>query len=197
MKVRILCMTLLLPVLMNAQTDEINISAAFTTSLSLRITGNANVEWVVATIDDYKEGFWPAERKVPFEVSASVNYSVEVSMNDLSDGAGNTLDIENVGFRIEGNGTDMHDRLGTSHVWTKGTGNLSGVYVASTTPQTLLTPGPDGNAGGYDQNQFKLRIGLASENIRNQSGLPSLLDQNITPGTYTSVVTLTAIPVYE
>ena len=193
MKVKVLFLTLLLPVLMNAQTDEINISAAFTTSLSLRITGNANVEWVVATIDDYKEGFWP----VPFEVSASVNYSVEVSMNDLTDGAGNTLDIENVGFRIEGNGTAMHDRLGTSHVWTKGTGNLSGVYVASTTPQTLLTPGPDGNAGGYDQNQFKLRIGLASENIRNQSGLPSLLDQNITPGTYTSVVTLTAIPVYE
>ncbi|MEM8896973.1 MAG: hypothetical protein AAGC85_02670 [Bacteroidota bacterium] len=198
MKIRILCLILLLPVFVQAQTDEINISAAFTTSLSLRITGNPNVEWVFTTIDHYKNGFNPIKRVVGFEVSASVNYRVEVGMTEMTSEAGDVLDIGNIAFRADVNTAEMRAKHGSAFVWASGSrDDYSNAYPASTTPIPIILPGPDGNAGDYDDNQYRLRIGLGGSVVRNLNDMPTLLDQNIAPGTYSAVVTLDAIPVYE
>ncbi|MEM7512462.1 MAG: hypothetical protein AAF388_16125 [Bacteroidota bacterium] len=198
MKVRLLCLALLLPVFVQSQTDEINISAAFTTSISLRITGDKNVEWVFSTIDHYTKGFNPVKRRVAFEVSASVNYRVELSMTEMTNAAGDVLDIRNIGFRADANGSDMVAKHGSTFVWATGSNpEYSGLFKSSTTPFPIILPGPDGNAGNYEDNQFRIRIGLGSSNVRNLTDMATLLDQNITPGTYTAVVTLEALPEFD
>ena len=40
-----------------AQADDINISAAFTESIELRITTGGDISWSFTTINDYKNGF--------------------------------------------------------------------------------------------------------------------------------------------
>ncbi|MEL6194192.1 MAG: hypothetical protein AAFR66_19180 [Bacteroidota bacterium] len=198
MKIRILCLALLLPVFVQSQTDEINISAAFTTSLSLRITGDPNVEWVLTTIDQYKNGFNPAARKVGFEVSSSVSYRVEIGMTEMTSASGDILDIGNIAFRADVNTAEMRAKHGSSFIWASGNrDDYSSAYPASTTPIPIILPGPDGNAGGYDQNQFRIRIGLGGPVVRNLNDMPTLLDQNIPPGVYAAVVTLEAIPEFE
>ncbi|MEM9936415.1 MAG: hypothetical protein AAF824_22505, partial [Bacteroidota bacterium] len=52
-----------------AQSDEINISAAFSTFIDLKIVGNANVDWVISTITEYETGFNPGANMVTFQVS--------------------------------------------------------------------------------------------------------------------------------
>ncbi|MEM8896974.1 MAG: hypothetical protein AAGC85_02675 [Bacteroidota bacterium] len=192
----------LAPVLTFSQTDEINISAAFTTSISLKIDGSPNVEWTVTSIDQYKNGFMPNQRLVPFSVSASVNWRVEISNTDFVSPEGNSIDLRNVGYRVTPRNNDVKAEYNSRFIWgTKdGEGHnagLSGLYIASDIAKTIIEPGPAGNAGNYDQNAFILRIGLASYNIRDVTGFATLLDQNIAPGTYSATVRLEALPVFE
>ncbi len=61
--------------------------------------------------------------------------------------------------------------------------------------QTLFNSGPEGNAGGFEDNPLMLIIGLGYHGQTKAWGMKNMLDQNITPGTYTGTMTLTAIPV--
>ncbi len=202
MKRLLLLFLSLAPVFTFSQSDEINISAAFTTSISLRIDGSPNVEWNVTTIDQYKNGFMPMQREVPFSVSASVNWRVEISNTDFVSPAGNTVDLRNVGYRVRPNGADVKGTYNSRFIWGPKDGenhsaSLSGLYIASDVAKTIIEPGPAGNAGNYEDNAFVLRIGLASGNIRGVTGFKTLLDQNIAPGTYSATVRLEALPVFE
>lgn len=144
----------------------------------------------------------PMKREVPFSVSASVNWRVEISNTDFVSPAGNRVDLRNVGYRVRPRNDDMKAQYNSRFIWGPKDGeghnsSLSGLYIASDVAKTIIEPGPDGNAGNYDDNAFVLRIGLASYNIRDVTGFETLLDQNIAPGTYSATVRLEAIPVFE
>lgn len=176
---------------------QTQLNAIFAASIDLRVE-DATVTWAVATIEDYVKGFWPVQRPIPFSVSSSTNWRLDVVNTPMVNGEGVELNIQNLAYRLEPADNMVRDKHGINYNWPIGDGgrvgtrNLSGIYVAGFTPKTILIPGPAGNAGSYAQNAFKIRIGFASPNIRGVTGLPTLLDQNIAPGTYTTILTLTA-----
>ena len=186
---------------LHAQTDEINISAAFSTFIDLKIVGNANVEWVITTIDDYKKGFTPSQNMITFQVASSNNFSVAMSMTPLADASGNEIDLKNIlvrlfvptsrsaekGVRWDWGTEDYYTRT-TASGWLK-----SALWYPSSTEKVILQPGSQGNAGTYEQNEFNIGLGLGHSATSNV-GMTNLLEQNISPGTYTGTMTLTAIP---
>ena len=191
------------PCITFAQTDEINISASFAESIELRFTTSGSVNWTFSTIAHYKNGFWPAERILDFEVSASVNFLVQCQITPMVNGEGEALDMGNISIR-PGVASDRLSQRGTRWDWAAGdvTAYTNGGGVARgdlffgdkfATPRTILVPGPEGNAGGYDINKFKFLIGIGRYEQTKLNGMPRMLDQNISPGTYTGTVILTAL----
>ncbi|MEM8897865.1 MAG: hypothetical protein AAGC85_07160, partial [Bacteroidota bacterium] len=68
-------------------------------------------------------------------------------------------------------------------------------FYAEQAEVKILESGPEGNAGSYEENQFKIWWRLGYTTHTSKIGLPPLLDQNIAPGTYTTTMTLTAMPI--
>ena len=184
-----------------AQTDEINISATFSTFIDLRIVGSSNAEWVISTIDQYKTGFTPSSNKITFQVASSNDFSVEMRMAPLADGNGNEVDLKNVLVRLfvpisrsGEQGTRWNFApLDYYRIVSESSLLKSGCYFPTTTDKPILLPGPDGNAGTYEDNEFVIAIGLGRVSATKEIGMTSLLDQNISPGVYTSTMVLTAI----
>lgn len=179
--------------------DEINIEANFSQFIHLQVL-QSDVYWEIKTIQDYKDGFWPVERPIPFQVASNTNFRVDYFNTPMVDGQGNEVTLENMAYRLEPANNSIKSDYKSRYDWSPtqdGGGvsaNLSGIYIASLSPRTILVPGPNGNAGAYEENYWKIRIGFASANIRAITGLPRLLEQNIQPGTYVSKLTLTAVP---
>ena len=182
-----------------AQSDEINISAAFTSSIDLRVTSGANINWTFATLDDYKNGKcgFPV-----FQVASSVNFNVYFSMTPFTSPDGDEIDLKNITYWwgvAEAKSAEVGDRIvfGDPHYGT-GTGAVhAGVYhgglnYGTTTEMHLIGPGPDGNAGDYEENTFTISICINHGSHRATVGMPALLDQNIAPGTYTATIKLEA-----
>ncbi|MEM6767494.1 MAG: hypothetical protein AAF655_21325 [Bacteroidota bacterium] len=191
-----------IPASVFSQSDEINISASFAQSIELRITNGANVSWTFTTISQYETGFSPQSRHVDFEVASSINFSVQFEMGPMTNAGGDQLDIGNISLRpcikLEDIGL-----IGTRHEFGESTysvpvnskGYLAGkVFPANAGVQTLFTPGPNGNAGDFSDNQLAIRIGMGAYGQTQWWGMKTMLEQNITPGTYTGTMTLTAIP---
>ncbi|MEM6766913.1 MAG: hypothetical protein AAF655_18395, partial [Bacteroidota bacterium] len=154
-----------------AQSDEINISAAFSTFIDLKIVGNANVDWIISTISNYENGFAPSKNLVTFQVSSSNNFSVAMSMTPMSDGNGNEVDLRNIAVRLfvpearaveEGVRWDFapgdYYSKGSSGGWRK-----SAMWTPTSSDKTILLPGSHGNAGGYVENEFLLALGLGTK----------------------------------
>lgn len=183
-----------------AQSDEINISAAFTSSIDLRIASGANINWTFATLKDYNEGKcgFPV-----FQVASSVNFNVYFSMTPFTSPDGDEIDLQNITYWwgvAKEKSAEVGDRIvfGTPH-FTEGTNAVhAGVYhgglnYATTTEMHLIGPGPGGNAGNYEENTFTIAICINHGSHRAIVGaLPNLLDQNIAPGTYTATIKLEA-----
>ncbi|MEM7660149.1 MAG: hypothetical protein AAF399_28830, partial [Bacteroidota bacterium] len=178
-------------------TDQIEVSASFSTFMELEIY-EATVNWSIQTVEDYTTGFWPIERPIPFSVASSTNFRIDYRNTPMVNEQGVEIDIQNMAYRLEPANNDVKAEYGIRYQWPVGDGGrkgkdkLSGIFVASFTDRTILLPGPAGNAGSFEKNAWKIRIGFASPNIRAITGLPILLDQNIAPGTYTTILTLTA-----
>ena len=192
-----------------AQSDEINISAAFRSFIDLRVTDGANVDVTISTLDQYKQGVLMGYSS--YEVSSSNRFSVNIGFTPISNAEGDELDLKNLTYQLSCRGTTLSGNVspvgGTK--WDFGSPNTSfttsaigsgtlssGLYVATSSPYPIILPGPDGNAGSYDANSFNLPWRLGWGGFLNYEGIkmPSLLDQNIAPGTYTCTVTLEAIP---
>ncbi len=192
------------PCISFAQSDEINISASFAQSITLRITDGANVEWTFTTINHFKNGFAPYSRHVKFEVASSVDFSIQFELTDMTSAAGDLLDLGNFSIRpaLEQEDKDM---LGTSIAFGDGYSNAynddprylvrGDVFRGDGGVQTLFNAGPEGNAGGFEDNPLMVIIGLGYHGQTKAWGMQNMLDQNITPGTYTGTMTLTAIPI--
>ncbi|MEM9934879.1 MAG: hypothetical protein AAF824_14735 [Bacteroidota bacterium] len=188
-----------------AQADDINISAAFTESIELRITTGGDISWSFTTINDYKNGFLAHKRMVEYEVASSVNFSVQCQITAMTNANGDELNLGNISLRPGVKDEYLGDR-GSRWEWSEGdesayTTNHKGVTRGDiffgdklTSPRTLVVPGPTGNAGDFSQNQYVFMIGMGAKGHIVDNGLPPMLDQNISPGTYTGTIILTAIP---
>ena len=185
-----------------AQSDEINISAAFSSSIDLRVTDGANINFSFTSLEEYQQG---KSGPAWFEVASSVNFNVDISMTPFTNADGDEIALKNLSFRVgvpsaraseEGVRWNFGSWNTSSGSITYGDNYLSGISYATTTPRTILTAGPSGNAGSYEDNRFRISffLGYASHQVIQEINLPTLLDQNIAPGTYTCTVTLEAIP---
>ena len=203
MKKLLFCLFLAVPCINFAQTDEINISASFAESIELRFTTSGDVSWTFSTISHYKNGFLPKKRIVDYEVSASVNFLVQCQITPMTNGNGDELNLGNISLR-PGISNDYVGDRGSRWEWAEGDrgtftndSNISrgdifyGDQLA--TPRTPVVPGPNGNAGGFEKNRYKLLIGMGAFSQTQHNGMSTMLDQNISPGVYTGTIVLTAL----
>ncbi|MEM9935601.1 MAG: hypothetical protein AAF824_18390, partial [Bacteroidota bacterium] len=159
-----------------------------------------------STITHYEKGKRVSSysKKTGFEVSSSTSFTVEFSCTAFSSADGNTLDIRNLTFHILTE-EDVNATQGSR--WNPLTQDIvqlngksfdthykTGIYVASTTPKAIIEPGPNGNAGQFEENRYYIEFYIGWRDHLERQGVPILLDQNIQPGTYTTTMTLTAIP---
>lgn len=186
-----------------AQSDEINISASFSQSIALRVTSGANLNFTFSTLEDYQKGKFGVSN---FEVASSTDFNIDVSFTPLTNPAGDEIELKNITHRLS---FSLERMVEQGLRWNFGTPNTSRgssvgdnnhhgpISFATTSPRTILTPGTNGNAGSYEENQFRIVLCLGLPYHTNDPAikLPTLLDQNIAPGTYTCTVTLEAIPV--
>ncbi|MEM9936886.1 MAG: hypothetical protein AAF824_24875 [Bacteroidota bacterium] len=184
------------------QSDEINISAAFNQSIELQIVGNANCSFTFSSVNHYKNGFAAnsnhGSNHIQFQVESSTNFQVDMTNTDFTDGDGNILDSRF--FHVRLMNLNNVSQIGSRFTFSPGNGfsipaNGSDAYILDKATKTLILPGPNGNAGNFEENHFQIRIGVGIAGILKKNNLPNMLDANITPGTYTSVLTLTAVPV--
>lgn len=187
-----------------AQSDEINISASFTQSIELRVIGNSSLNFTFSTISHYQGGQHKSNNAVGFEVASSTSFEVQAQFTPFTNESGDQIDIDNVTYHIGippdkvsewGKRWDLPKPVEELVNRISGSLHIYGFFVASSSPQTMITPGPEGNAGGFDENRFYLTICIGWWNHIKRIGKPQLLDQNIQPGTYNCTMTLTAIPV--
>ncbi len=170
--------------------DNIQLQAAFSSSIDLNVTAGSTINFSVATLGEYTGGVAsPYDYFADFEVSASQHFQVILSSSPFSDGNGHNLSEGNFGYRLIDNGTY---EAGTHHLLLGGSGSPSGLAVLGP-PRTIIEATGNGNAGPASANAYRIHFELGTPETRALSGLPTLLDQRIAPGIYTGVVTLTAL----
>ncbi|MEL6194820.1 MAG: hypothetical protein AAFR66_22355 [Bacteroidota bacterium] len=188
-----------------AQSDEINISASFAQSIELRITSGGTMNWTFSSLNDYNKGKYADAN---FQVASSTSFEVSAAFTPFTNENGNQIDLRNLTYHIgiaEGRQNEKGVRwdfpapdYSRHNMRAMASGGVThyfvGFFTGSETDKTILTPGPSGNAGSFDDNTFCIRMSLGWSTHNQQMGIPILLDQNIQLGTYTCTMTLTAIP---
>lgn len=183
-----------------AQSDEINISASFAQSIALTVYDGANITFEFNSLEKYQSGLSGSSK---FQVSSSTSFNVDMSFTPFVNADGDEIDLKNLEFSLAATGS-TNTPAGQGDKWNFGTGNITsrnlpGVQrnYATLEPRTVVLAGPSGNAGSTDENDFIVYFDFGVPTWLNSAeiGLPTLLEQNIAPGTYTCTVTLEAIPV--
>ncbi len=193
------------PLFSFSQTDEINISASFAQSISLRVTGGGSLTASISSLQQYKSGI--CFSYAYFEVASSTNFETTLKGTPLVNASGDEIDSRNLTYWHavpEERASEHNNRwnFGTPHsssyegqIHDHGNAFQSGISYVTTDARTLMKPGPSGNAGDYDDNKFIIAFCLGRHRHLPGIDMPVLLDQNIAPGTYTCTITLEAIPV--
>ncbi|MEM7511470.1 MAG: hypothetical protein AAF388_11090 [Bacteroidota bacterium] len=186
-----------------AQSNEINISASFAQSIELKIVSGGSMNFTFTTLERYQNG---TSAIANFQVASSTDFEVAIGFTPFTNADGDEIDLSNLNYCLAVLPEDLGDagqrwNFATPEyeVWdlVKASSwkyHFTGIYTSSQGEKTVITPGPSGNAGNFSENSFFLQIRLADRTYQNVANAPSLLDQNIQPGTYTCTVTLTALP---
>ena len=186
----------------HAQSDEINISASFAQSIELKIIGGASASFTFATISQYQNGYNSGTApgsKIRFQVASSTNFQLDVAHTPFTSEKGDVLESRYFFYRFQNR--NGNEEYGSRFIWgdydlhSGENSATSGSYVMDGSTKTVIEPGPAGNAGNFEDNDYNIVIGCGNVHIRAVHNLPTLLDANITPGNYTATMTLTAVPV--
>lgn len=179
--------------------------------LRMTITNGGNIEFVFNSIDDYRSGLSadaatsgsanPATSdgfyQTDFTVSSStrwlINYGSEQATFIGTDNPANNLGLDNVGFTLVNNGTNIFEGAGQPQGTTAGsslfsapTDNANGVAALEVYPVALLEDNDDGtisNAGDATENSFSLlwRCGTGEVGPVVPMNAVSLLNQQPSP----------------
>jgi hypothetical protein len=175
--------------------------------LRMTITNGGNIEFVFNTIDDYKNGLSadaasaaanPASSRpmytTDFTVSSStrwaVNYGAEEATFIGTDDPANTLTLDNVGFTITNNGTNVFETgakgttVGAS-LFSNPTDGATIVSALQAYPTLLLEDNDqiEANAGDAADNSFTInwRCGTAEAGAVAPMNAVKLIDQTPSP----------------
>ena len=156
--------------------------------LRMTITNGGNIEFVFNTIEDYKNGLSseigganpiPLTNnfyKTDFTVSSSTRWKLEYGTEEATflgtDKPANTFALNNVGFKITNNGTNIFETGATigltpaAQLWSVPTTGATKITALQTYPTTLITDNTvatNSNAGDAADNSFTLnwRCGTA------------------------------------
>ncbi|MEZ4773651.1 MAG: hypothetical protein R3D00_10760 [Bacteroidia bacterium] len=189
--------SLLLVLILNAvwllaQADDLELmlqSPSGNSSIALNIVQGGNVRFQVNSISDYTHGV-PASATPVFEVNSTVNFRVMLSATPMINAWGYSLDINNFGYRVNSIGLNKTGR----NFKMFGTGENPSKIQTLGHEAEIITSHAQGNAGNGKKNKFELLFELGTEDVRQESGLPSLLEQKIHLGSYSSVINLVVLP---
>ncbi len=161
----------------------IPVSVSLTGILRLNVTSGGNIEFQVNTLEHYTNGIPnSAAYDTKFTVASSVDFKVTMSTEDEklkgTDNASNTLELNNIGYKVDKTGTD-----GT--VGTEWAIPSNSTVTALQKTQDIIT-GQDGkSAGDISKNQFVIHWQLGGTTAG------SLLSQNLPSDRYSTNVFLT------
>ncbi|MDX2249547.1 MAG: hypothetical protein SF052_22375 [Bacteroidia bacterium] len=177
-------------VFLPAQTDDLELmfnTPSSSSSIELKIVQGGNVSFQVNSIAEYQNGV--SARSLPtFEVNSTVNFRVQLSATPFVNAWGHALDANNFGYRV--NSIGLHKTGRNFKMF--GTGvNPSKMQLLGQEAE-IITSHAQGNAGNGKKNRFELHFELGTADVRTESGLPSLLEQKIHLGSYSSAITLVA-----
>ena len=146
-----------------AQSDEINISASFAQSIELRITSGGTMNWTFSSLNDYNKGKYADAN---FQVASSTSFEVSAGFTPFTNESGDQIDLRNLTYHIgiaEGRQNEKGVRwdfpapdYSRHNMRAMPSGGVThyfvGFFTGSETDKTILTPGPSGNAGSFDDN---------------------------------------------
>lgn len=176
-----------------AQTDDLELmlnTPAATASIELQVVSGGNVSFQVNSISDYTQGVIAASAPV-FGVNATVNFRVTLSATSLVNAWGYSLDANNFGYRVHSIGTF---KAGQNFHLLGEEENPSRIKLLGEEAE-IISSFAQGNAGNSKKNKFELIFELGTAAVRAESGLPSLLEQKIHIGSYSSIVTILALSI--
>jgi hypothetical protein len=158
--------------------------------LNLLLTPLISIHTGIANTDRYH---------TDFTVASSVDFDVLMYAEGLnmlgSDNTANQLDIENVGYILETNGTGAANGGNYTFQNDAGDGTLSTITeLSATTTNAIITGVAGSSAGNVAQNAFIVNWELATGALRGVTGLGTLLAQSIAPDRYTTNVFLVLQP---
>ncbi|MEZ4828659.1 MAG: hypothetical protein R3C61_20595 [Bacteroidia bacterium] len=176
---------------LRSQTDDLDLlfSPPPSTSISLQIVQGSNVRFQVNSIHDYSEGV-TAVSSPTFEIDANVNFNVRLSSTPFINAWGYSLNPANFGYRVNSLGQHKTGR----NFKMFGTGENPSKIQPLGMEAEIISTHAQGNAGNGKKNKFELLFELGTEDVRQESGLPSLLEQKIHLGSYSSVINLVVLP---
>ncbi len=179
--------------------------------LRMTITNGGNIEFVFNSIDDYRdglsadavtsgsanpttsEGFYQTDFTVASSTRWKVTYGSEQATFIGTDNPGNTLDLDNVGFELEENGTHDFEAAGSGKATTANaslfstpTNNATEVAALQVYPIDLIEDNDDAgtsNAGDATENSFSIlwRCGTGENTGTVPMATESLLNQQPSP----------------
>jgi hypothetical protein len=178
--------------------------------LRMTITNGGNIEFVFNTIDDYKNGlsadalasgsanpvtsntFYRTDFTVASSTRWKLVYGAEEATFIGTDLATHTIALNNVGFRLVSNGTNVFGAAGApkgtagSQLFSTPTNNGTEVSALRIYATDLIEDNDlptDSNAGDASDNSFTLnwRCGTAEAGAANPMNLVRLIDQSPSP----------------
>ena len=165
--------------------------------LEMRVVQGAQLDFRVNGMQTYEQGIANTQRlNATFEVRASDNFQVQLSHSDFVNEWGQQLNARNFGLRIEDAGDhkiNVHHHLLNGHRSPSRLVVLDGpLYLV--TPKRRGNSGKGGNAGEGRDNRFYLHFEFATPAVLQAARLPSLLQQQVNPGTYRGDINLVVVP---
>lgn len=184
----------------------IPVAVTINTTMRLNVVSGGNVEFVVNTIEQYQNGILNPNvggndriHDTRFTVASSRDFDVLMFAEDAclvgtdvsssTGGTLNTLNLNNIGYRLHANGNHVHgteiDLISNQD---------ESVLSLTNTTTTQIVSNVASSAGGTNDNDFTINWELATATLIAVTGQGTLLEQSIPQDRYITNVYLVLVP---
>ncbi len=182
----------------------IPVAITINTTMRLNVVSGGNVEFVVNTISQYTNGIENPSvgtndriHDTRFTVASSRDFDVLMFAEDAcfvgtdiaASGSVNTLDLNNVGYRLHEQGSYAE---GTN--WDLIPSAAEPIVALTNVNTTQIVSNIASSAGGTDDNDFTINWELATPDLLAVTGQDNLLQQSIAQDRYITNVYLVLVP---